>query len=99
MQLIKGGSSYEIHRVHGSKTAIWQSGFYDWTIRNAEEYAAKSQYIRMNPVEARLVLRAEEWEFGSASDAYRLDPAPESLQGLKPLKPGAKNVGAKAPTP
>lgn len=29
IQLIKGGSSHEIHRVRGNKMPIWQSGFHE----------------------------------------------------------------------
>jgi putative transposase len=81
MQLVKGGSSYEIHRALRSRIEIWQPGFHDWTIRNAEDYAAKVLYIRMNPVEAKLVQRPEEWAFGSASGSYETDPPPERFRG------------------
>src|SRR2546423_3956890 len=33
IQLIKGGSSYQIHKARSAKIEIWQVGFYDWTIR------------------------------------------------------------------
>jgi len=87
MQLIKGGSSYEIHQQRAHKMGIWQPGFHDWTIRDAEDYAAKSQYIRMNPVEAHLAERPEDWPFGSASGKFRLDrrcqkDSDDWLQGL-----------------
>ena len=78
---------------------IWQPGFHEWTIRNPDDYATKAQYIRMNPVAANLVERAEEWKFGSASDFYKLDAMPGYLQGLEPLKSHSGNVGAEAPTP
>jgi len=77
VQLIKGGSSHQIHLERGNKMEIWQKGFHDWTIRDAGDYRAKVEYIRMNPVRARLVTRTEEWVFGSASGSYPLDPGLE----------------------
>jgi putative transposase len=80
MQLIKGGSSHEIHQQTGNKMGIWQIGFHDWTIRDGEDYRAKVGYIRMNPVQAHLVERPEEWPFGSASGKFVLDPVPAKFE-------------------
>jgi putative transposase len=96
MQLIKGGASYEIHRVRARKMQIWQSGFHESRIRDAIDYRSKSDYIRFNPVVAKLVERPQDWSFGSANGEYLLDPIP---QGLKPSISYALSVGAKAPTP
>src|SRR3990172_11182341 len=52
MQLIKGGSSHQIHQQRGHKMQIWQSGFHEWTVRDEKDYQAKVEYIRTNPVEA-----------------------------------------------
>jgi len=82
VQLIKGGSSHEIHEQRGHKMQIWQPGFHDWTIRDAGDYAAKIRYIRMNPVKAHLVDKPEDWPFSSASGKFRLDPMPERLKAL-----------------
>ena len=80
MQLIKGGSSHEIHAQRGNKMEIWQVGFHDWTIRDVEDYRAKVRYIHMNPVQARLVERPEDWPFGSASGKFSLDPESEKYK-------------------
>jgi len=95
MQLIKGGSSHEIHKVRGT-TAIWQSGFHESRIRDAGDYKSKRDYICFNPVTSKLADRPQDWQFGSASGIYRLDPVP---QRLKPANEQSLNVGAKAPTP
>jgi len=89
IQLIKGGSSFLINKSRGAKMEIWQSGFHDWTIRDGADFDAKSHYIRMNPVVAKLVERCEDWAFGSASGKFRLDPKSERI--------GAVASGAKAP--
>jgi putative transposase len=88
VQLIKGGSSHEIHQQTGNRMEIWQAGFHDWTIRDGEDYRAKVGYIHMNPVRAGLVERPEDWLFGSAGGNFSLDPAPEKFK--------SRTSGAKA---
>jgi putative transposase len=39
----------------------WQQGFFDHLIRHSESYAEKWEYVRQNPVRARLVEEPEEW--------------------------------------
>jgi putative transposase len=80
MQLVKGGSSHEIHALRGHRMAIWQVGFHDWTIRDGEDYRTKVRYIQMNPVQAGLVERQGDWPFGSACGKYGLDPVPEKFK-------------------
>ena len=79
IMLIKGGSSHEIHRARGHKMQIWQPGFHDWTIRDEADYQAKREYIWMNPVKAALVEKSEDWQFGSASGKFQMDPMPSRL--------------------
>lgn len=80
MQLIKGGSSHEIHNVRGHKMEIWQPGFHDWTVRDGADYKAKREYIWLNPVRVGLVERPEEWPYGSASGKFHLDAVPERFK-------------------
>ena len=96
IQLIKGGSSHEIHRVCGSRMPIWQSGFHESRVTSWTDYQKKREYIHFNPVAAKLVERPELWIHGSACGAYALDPIP---QGLKPVAGLSANVGPKGPTP
>jgi len=96
MQLIKGGSSHQIHKVRGSKNEIWQSGFHESRVIDLVDYKKKADYIRFNPVAANLVQRLELWPFSSASGRYECDPIP---QGLKPIALTGANVGPKGPTP
>jgi putative transposase len=95
IQLIKGGSSHEIHKVRGSDVPIWQSGFHESRVRDWLDYKKKSDYVRFNPVAAKLVEQPQGWRFGSASGHYQLDPIP---QRLKPDS-NQPNVGPKGPTP
>ena len=82
VQLIKGGSSHQIHQQRRHRMEIWQPGFHEWTVREAEDYRRKWEYIRMNPVRAKLVGRPEDWPYSSVSGRFTLDEMP---QGLKPL--------------
>ncbi|HET7106657.1 MAG TPA: transposase [Candidatus Acidoferrum sp.] len=95
IQLIKGGSSHEIHLVQGNKMPIWQSGFHESRVKDWANCKAKMDYIHFNPVAAKLVQRPQDWRFCSASGRFALDPIP---QGLKPIVPTVK-VGPKGPTP
>ena len=106
MQLIKGGSSFEIHKRRSQRMQIWQEGFHDWTIRDAEDWRAKAEYIAMNPVRAKFVENFQDWPYSSASGKFVLDTMPErylseasgakapelptTTQGLKPLPPDEK---------
>lgn len=96
MQLIKGGSSFEIHKARGRKLQIWQPGFHESRVTSWTDYQKKRDYVAFNPVTARLVDRPEAWAHGSASGRFVLDPIP---QGLKPIIAGSSNVGPKGPTP
>ena len=103
IQLIKGGSSYQIRKARNHKMEIWQVGFHDWTIRDSDDWRTKVEYIHSNPVRAKLVQRPEDWPYSSASGKFNLDPIPEKFlelssgakaqstsplsQGLKPLPP------------
>lgn len=89
VQLIKGGSSFTIHRQRELKIEIWQEGFHDWTIRDQKDWHAKVQYIRMNPVRANLIMNAEDWPYSSASGKVVLDACPRRYS--------PDSSGAKAP--
>jgi putative transposase len=100
IQFIKGGSSYQIHRQRENKIQIWSSGFHEATIRDAENFEARRNYIRMNPVEAGLAARPEDWAYSSANGKIALDFMPSRVSsGAKALLVVGVNVGAKAPTP
>jgi len=42
---------------------VWQEGFFDHLIRNAESYAEKWEYVYQNPVRAGLVNDPKEWPY------------------------------------
>src|SRR5271169_2022967 len=77
VQFIKGGFSYRLK----SRPPVWQASFTNHRVRDFEDSERHREYIRMNPVRARLVARPEAYPYSSAAGAMRLDPAP---RGLKP---------------
>jgi len=62
MGLIKGGFS---HRL-ASKMPVWQRGFTDHRIRDANDFRTRRDYIHQNPVRARIVERPEMYLYCSA---------------------------------
>jgi putative transposase len=76
VQFIKGGFSFRVRHELRSATEIWQRGFSDRRIRQAEEYAERVIYIRQNPVRAGLCTRPDEYPYSSAMTGFELDEAP-----------------------
>lgn len=81
VQFIKGGFSYRAKKELGSNMEVWQKGFSDHRIRDANDYRLHQIYIQQNPVRKNLCARAEQYPYSSAHSRFDLDPAP---QGLKP---------------
>ena len=73
MQMIKGGSAYKIRQQLAYKFPIWQPGYHDRWIRDAQEYRIHKRYIEENPVRARLVAKPEEFALSSANGQFALD--------------------------
>jgi putative transposase len=103
VQLIKGGSSHRIHKVTDSKMPMWQEGFYDWTIRDTRDWDTKAQYIRTNPLRAKLASSETDWPYSSASGQFEMDPAPQKYMavpsGAKAPKTDAPMAGLKPRPP
>jgi len=90
MQFIKGGFSYRAKKDLGSNLEVWQKGFQDHRIRDANDYAVHVSYIRNNPVKGLLCESPAQYPYSSAYSGLELDAVP---QGLKPLS-GAESDGA-----
>jgi putative transposase len=79
VQFIKGGFSYRLRKEE--KMEVWQPSFTNHRIRDMEDYERHREYIRLNPVRAKLVRDAREYPYSSANSAFSVDDAPP---GLKP---------------
>lgn len=90
VQNIKGGFSFRAKRAFDWKQDIWQPGFSDHRIRDAQDLDRHVAYIENNPLRSRSCERARDYPFISVL----LDPVP---QRLKPLNLNISNGGAEAP--
>ena len=79
VQLIKGGFSFRAKRELNWKGEIWQTGFTDHRIRDEADWNRHLDYIGRNPVDARLVSDAVQYEFMGF-------PKREFPPGLKPSR-------------
>jgi putative transposase len=66
VQLIKGGFSHSLRQNGIVFRAVWEQRYYDRRVRDENEFADVSRYIRQNPVRKRLVGRAEDYPYSSA---------------------------------
>jgi len=83
VQYIKGGSAHRMGKELPSRFPVWQRGFSDHRIRDAEDYERHLRYIEMNPVKRGLCSKPEDYAWSSASGQFELDGPP---QGLKPKR-------------
>lgn len=90
VQLIKGGFSFRAKKELGSSAEVWQRGFSDHRIRDAEDYEKHIHYIHLNPVKKHLCDAPADYKYSSAYPGWRLDPIP---QGLKPVSSFAASGG------
>lgn len=80
LQFIKGGFSHRFGKEVNAKAEIWQRGFTDHRIRDAEDYVQHRNYLIMNPVKAGLCSEPNQYRYSSASGLYKLDAVPQRLK-------------------
>ena len=71
IQKIKGGFSYRARAEFGCRGEIWQRGFTDERVWDAEQFLSVRQYIQENPVKKGMVAAAEDYPFSSANPKFR----------------------------
>ena len=91
VQLLKGGFSFRAKRDLDWNFDIWQAGFSDHRIRDEEDWNRHLDYIRQNPVDAKLVQHSALYE----SSGFPNSAFP---QGLKPIASPEGDVRAEART-
>ncbi|MBI3895139.1 MAG: transposase [Acidobacteria bacterium] len=82
VQFIKGGSARRICQRLNFRLPVWQRGFSDHRIRDAQDCETHLRYIEQNHVKRGLVSSASEYPWSSASGRFAMDEPP---QGLKPM--------------
>jgi len=85
VQFIKGGFAFRAGRELGFRAPIWQRGFSEVRVLDANTLRQTAAYIRNNPVVRHLAEEAALYPYSSAHSGFELDPAP---QGLKPVTEG-----------
>lgn len=66
MHSLKSFTGHALKKLHPEMPEIWQSETFDRYIRNEDHYLRKIEYIQMNPVEAKLCKRFDEFPWSSA---------------------------------
>ena len=61
----KAGLSGPPQSFNGELKHFWQKRYYDFNIRNYEQFVEKLRYIHRNPVRAGLCERPEDWKWSS----------------------------------
>jgi putative transposase len=84
MQLIKGGYSHAVG-IEIGRREIWQKGFTDHRIRDAQDFAGHQLYIHQNPVMGRLVASPPEYRYCSVFPGFKLDVWPSAAKAAIPM--------------
>ncbi|MGA3314995.1 MAG: transposase [Candidatus Korobacteraceae bacterium] len=75
VQFVKGGFSFRAKKDLNSSMEVWQRGFSDHRIRDAENYVRHVEYIRRNPVGRKLVEHAMDYPYCSQFPGSEKDEA------------------------
>ena len=51
---------------------VWQEEFFDHVLRSTESYRQKWEYVKENPVRARLVKKFDDWPFQGEIESLML---------------------------
>ncbi len=96
VQLIKGAYSHELGTLIGRGSEIWQRGFTDHRVRDAQDFVHHWNYIHQNPVVGRLVLNSSEYRYCSSFPGFKLDPWPPAAEAAALEKASIGTSGTRA---
>lgn len=63
LQCLKGTTAHRINKMLGTSGPVWEEESFDHVLRSEESLKEKCEYIRQNPVRAKLVRRPEEYRW------------------------------------
>ena len=75
------GAAIPIARRSNGDLALWQSRFWEHTIRNDDDFARHVDYIHFNPVKHGLTPRVSDWPYSSFHRYVRQGVLPEDWGG------------------
>jgi putative transposase len=93
VQFVKGGFSFRAKKDLKSSMEVWQRGFSDHRIRDAEDYFRHVEYICRNPVSRGLVEVASDYQCCSCFRGSSKDEVPQRLKPGHNLTPGGTPEG------
>ena len=82
MQFVEGGY-FACGGVEISRRDIWQKGFTDHRIRDAQDFSGHRLYIHQNPVMGKLVANPVEYRYCSAFPGFKLDAWPPAAKAVE----------------
>jgi putative transposase len=80
VQFVKGGFSFRAKKDLKSSMEVWQRGFSDHRIRDAEDYLSHLEYIRRNPVGRKPVEHGLDYPYCSQFFGCEKDEVPQWLK-------------------
>jgi putative transposase len=80
VQLIKGAYSHALGTIRGRSAEVWQRGFTDHRIRDANDFAHHRNYVHQNPVVRKLATDPCQYHYCSAFPGFKLDPWPPAAE-------------------
>lgn len=83
MRFIKGGFAFRAGRELAFQAPVWQKGFSEVRILDAEAFESVRSYIHNNPVARGLVVNAVDFPYSSAHPGHELDAPPQALQRIE----------------
>ena len=69
---VKKVAARRLHQQRGTKGPVWQHQFWDRFVRHEREFAARLDYMHLNPVRKGLVSQPGEWRWSSYNN-FALD--------------------------
>lgn len=79
VQFIKGGFAFRAGKELGFRAPVWERGFSEIRVRDAEALGRIHGYIAHNPTKAGLARSAEEYGYSSTYPGFELDEIPQGL--------------------
>ena len=73
MQLIKGRFARAYNLTAGRTGSVWQSRYHERTLRSEAALLDAIEYVRQNPINARLAVDTEDYRWSSTSGLYETD--------------------------
>ncbi len=73
VQYIKGGFSHRYNAEKKLKLQIWQRGYTDHRIRDANDFEARKRYIEQNPVVRGIAESVSSFPYSSANGVVSMD--------------------------